>query len=146
MIFPLFLIPVLVGLIAQLFKRWLNQKWLAQTTIKGLRMPRYGGMPSAHTAFAFSLLTVVALTDGFSSTTFAIAAAITIFIVDDALRMRILLGRQGHSLYRLIKKLPPAEQSAFPPLETRLGHNIPEALAGAVLGVAVTIFIYWLIS
>jgi acid phosphatase family membrane protein YuiD len=105
---PLFLIPILVGLTAQFSKRFFNRRYLSAIKLQGLPLPRYGGMPSAHAAFSFSLLTTVGMADGIASATFAIACAATIFILDDALRMRIFLGRHGEVLRRLIRKLPPS--------------------------------------
>ncbi|MEX1112786.1 MAG: divergent PAP2 family protein [Candidatus Andersenbacteria bacterium] len=141
---PLFLIPIIVGIFAQLLKKFFNKRHLSEIKVGGVHMPRYGGMPSAHTAFAMSLLTTVALADGLFSTTFAVATAITIFILDDALRMRIFLGRHGQALRQLIAKLPPVDQKTFPGLETRLGHKLNEVLAGACIGVIGAVILYYL--
>src|SRR3989344_3525653 len=56
----LFLIPLLVGLVTQFSKRFFNKNWHSEMTAIHSHLPHYGGMPSAHTAFAFSLLTVIA--------------------------------------------------------------------------------------
>src|SRR5688572_16552884 len=101
MTLPLFLIPILAGLIAQALKPLLNKQWYAQLDPDGRKIPRYGGMPSAHTTFIFSLATVVGMVDGFTSTTFAIAAVLVILVMDDALRMRIFLSRHGLALSQL---------------------------------------------
>ncbi|MGH9856934.1 MAG: divergent PAP2 family protein, partial [Acidobacteriota bacterium] len=138
MSFPLFLIPIVVGLIVQFSKRFFNTRYLSDVTVKGMKIPRYGGMPSAHTAFAFSLLTLVGMLEGFSSLLFAASTAATIFILDDALRMRIFLGRYGETLRRLIAKLPEEEQRQFPYLEDRLGHRPREVVAGAFVGIILT--------
>lgn len=144
MLIPLFLIPILAGLIAQGLKPLLNKHWYAELTERGRKIPRYGGMPSAHTAFATSLATVVGLADGFASATFAIAAAIVIFVLDDALRMRIFLSRHGQALSQLVDRLPAAERAQYPYLEARLGHAPREVVAGAVLGVALSLSIVFL--
>jgi len=145
MALPLFLIPILVGLIAQFLKPFLNKQWYARMEEKGERRPRYGGMPSAHTAFAFSLLTMVAMVDGIMSITFAIMVSLAIFVIDDALRMRVFLGSHGHALHELVKKLPAKERKTYPYLETHLGHKPMEVTAGAALGIALTWFIMWLL-
>lgn len=132
---PLFLIPILVGLATQAIKPLLNKKWYAQLTQGGQKIPRYGGMPSAHTAFATSLATVVVLQEGAYSTMFTIAIALVIFVLDDALRMRIFLSRHGEALRRLVKHLPASKQHDFPYLESRLGHKLPEVIVGALIGV-----------
>ncbi len=136
---PIFLIPIAVGLTAQVLKPLLNRGWYTHRFDDARYMPRYGGMPSAHTAFAFSLATVVALADGFFSASFAIAVSLTIFILDDALRMRIFLGRHGLALQRLVNKLPAQERRGLPYLESHLGHEPLEAIGGAILGIALTL-------
>ncbi len=138
---PLFLIPILVGLLTQAIKPFFNRKWYATINHGGRKLPRYGGMPSAHTAFVFSLATTVAVTEGITSASFAIAAILVVGILDDALRMRIFLGRYGEALRRLIKKLPEREQEQFPYLEARLGHRVPEVIVGAVIGIGLTLII-----
>ncbi len=104
-------------------------------------MPRYGGMPSAHTAFAFSLSTVVAVVDGVASVSFAIAAAMTVFILDDALRMRLFLGHHGEALRKMIQKLSTKERAQYPTLEVRLGHKPAEVIVGALVGIVLTLLI-----
>ncbi len=146
MSFPLFLIPIIVGVVTQSLKPFLNKKWYAQLTEGGQKIPRYGGMPSAHTAFATSLATLAALSDGLMSMTFAITVSLVIFVLDDALRMRIFLSRHGEALHRLVHRLPKEEQRSFPYLEARLGHKLPEVLIGAAIGIILTWVIFALAS
>ena len=138
MFIPLFLIPIIVGLVTQGMKPLLNRDWYTRLKSDGMKIPRYGGMPSAHTSFAFSMATTVALTEGIYSPLFAMAVAFVIFVLDDALRMRIFLGRHGEALLKLIRRLPEQEQKEFPYLEARLGHKSKEALVGACIGVVLT--------
>lgn len=143
---PLFIIPIVVGLLAQALKPFLNKQWYVRLEKEGgKKIPRYGGMPSAHTAFAFSLATLVAITDGLMTTSFAIVAALVIFVLDDALRMRIFLSRHGRALQLLVKKLPDNQQHDFPYLESRLGHKGKEVIAGAALGIILTWLLAWLL-
>lgn len=135
---PLFLIPIIVGLITQASKPFLNKRWYAQLTEGGQKIPRYGGMPSAHTAFATSLATVIAYAAGFNSALFAVAIALVIYVLDDALRMRIFLSRHGEALRKLVHKLPPADQHQFPYLEARLGHKLPEVIIGGMVGIGLS--------
>ena len=131
---PLFLIPIAVGLLTQALKPLLNRQFYATLKEDGSRVPRYGGMPSAHTAFAVSLVTVVGWVDGITTTSFVLASALLILILDDALRMRMFLGHYGRALYQLIEKLPAEERAAFPYLERRLGHTPLEVVVGAIVG------------
>ena len=143
--FPLFLIPILAGLIAQALKPLLNREWYVHMEAGGHKIPRYGGMPSAHSSFVFSLATLVGLVDSFHSTSFALALALLILVLDDALRMRIFLSRQGEALHRLVAKLPESERSTYPYIETRLGHKLREVVAGGAIGIAVTLAVLWII-
>lgn len=135
----LFLIPLLIGLITQFSKRFFNRNWHSEMTKIKSHLPHYGGMPSAHTAFAFSLLTIIGWESGIESPAFAIAVVLAVIILDDALRMRIFLGHHGEALHKLIGKLPKNEQKTFPLLETQLGHKPVEAFVGALTGVILTL-------
>lgn len=145
MTLPIFTIPILCGLVAQAIKPLINKQWYATISPDGKRLPRYGGMPSAHSSFAFSIATVVGLSDGIMSSTFAIAVAILILILDDALRMRIFLSRHGQALRRLIQKLPKEERATYPYLESRLGHKPLEVVAGGALGTLLSVGLFYLI-
>jgi len=141
----LFLFPILSGLIAQALKPLLNKRWYAKLNGAGRKIPRYGGMPSAHTAFAVSLATLVAFTDGIATTSFAITVSLVIFILDDALRMRIFLSRHGEALHKLIGLQPAKKRGQFPRLESRLGHKPAEVIVGGILGFVITIILLLLL-
>jgi uncharacterized protein len=141
---PAFLIPVICGVLAQSLKPFLNRNLASTIRVAGYKMPRYGGMPSAHTAFAFSTATVVGWHEGIMSASFAIVVAIVIFILDDALRMRVFLGKHGQALTRLIGLLPEKDRNEFAPLEQRLGHKPAEVVVGAILGVLLALGLLWI--
>jgi len=140
MIFPLFLIPILSGLAAQALKPLLNKRRTAPAHI-----PRYGGMPSAHTSFAVSLVTIIGLNNGVLTAPFALATAFMIYTLDDALRMRIFLGHYGQALQKLIKGLSDEDLKSIPYIEPRLGHTLPEVIAGAILGFIVSVIVFEII-
>lgn len=146
MLFPPFLIPIICGLVAQALKPLLNGEWYAILPDEGRRIPRYGGMPSAHAAFGFSIATVVAIVDGIHSGSFVIAVALVILILDDALRLRLFLGRHGEALHKLVARLPDSERTGYPYLETRLGHKAHEVVAGAALGIGLSIALLFLLD
>lgn len=143
---PLFLLPILCGLIAQGLKPLLNKRAFTEHEHAGTKLPRYGGMPSAHTAFATSLATLVAWEASLGSAAFAIAASLVIYVLDDALRMRMFLSRHGVALRKLISKLPKSDQENFPHLESQLGHKLPEVLAGAALGIILTLGLLYIFA
>lgn len=143
MTIPLFLLPIGAALVAQALKPLLSKAWRDDQATRLDPRPRYGGMPSAHAAFASSLVLTVAVADGLMSATFAIAAVIFIMVIDDALRLRIFLGRYGLAIRRLLDQQPAAARD-LPPIESRMGHSLPEVLGGVAVGSAVTLLVFLL--
>lgn len=141
MTFPLFLIPILAGLVAQALKPVFTRDHRDEQAQTLDPRPRYGGMPSAHIAFVTSLAAVAGLAAGVASALFAIAVAMFIFVLDDALRLRIFLGRYGVALRRLLERTPPEARKDLPPIEWRMGHTVPEVLGGMAVGLFVTLLV-----
>lgn len=132
-------IPLIVAVLAQVVK-------LSVDKIKGnLNLSNiwfsYGGMPSAHTAFAVSATTVAGLAAGWGSALFAVAAVFTLIIMRDAVTFRNFMGKQGRLFNALIEKLPAADRSTLPRFRERVGHTIPEVMTGAIFGVAGTLLL-----
>lgn len=138
MSFPLFLVPILAGLVAQALKPIFSKDQRDEQAGTLDPRPRYGGMPSAHVAFATSLAVVAGVGEGIDTAIFAIAVALLILVLDDALRLRIFLGRYGIALRHLIRRLPKAAAKELPPIEYRMGHTLPEVLAGMLVGMLTT--------
>lgn len=141
MTIPPFIVPVLVGVISHLSKRLFNQAKYSDIKNQGMPIPRYGGMPSAHAAFAASLATTVAMVESIYSGAFATSIIAYIFIVDDALRMRVFVGLHGDAIRALITKLPQDEQVKYPHVEPHLGHTWPEVVVGTIIGIIATVII-----
>ncbi|MDP3685895.1 MAG: divergent PAP2 family protein [bacterium] len=140
MTIPLFLIPIVAALTAQALKPVFSKAWRDDQATQLDPRPRYGGMPSAHASFATSLALTVLFTEGVTSAAFAIAAVIFILVFDDALRLRIFLGRYGLAIRRLLEQDPAAAQG-LPPIEWRMGHTLPEVLVGTLVGLLCTVLI-----
>ncbi len=140
MTIPLFLIPIVSALVAQGLKPIFSRAWRDDQATRLDPRPRYGGMPSAHASFASSLTLTVAVAEGISSAAFAIAAVVLILVLDDALRLRIFLGRYGIAIRRLLDQAPAASRD-LPPIEWRMGHTLPEVLGGLLVGVLCTLLI-----
>lgn len=97
----------------------------------------YGHMPSAHTGFMASLVTSVGYYAGINSGAFAVAVALAIIVIDDALRLRIYMGDQGRRLNFIIEQLK-INKKEFPRLKERVGHRKSEVLVGAIIGFLLT--------
>lgn len=134
----LFLVPMLVGVTTEgiKFANYCRKHgWNLRYSIT------YGHMPSAHTAFVASLVTTVALFDGFSTTSFAIAIAFASIVIFDALRLRVYMGEHAHFLNTLAQELK-LDENRFPRLKERVGHKPEEVAVGALVGVFLTLFFF----
>jgi uncharacterized protein len=98
----------------------------------------YGHMPSSHTGFAVSLITSVGHYEGISTGSFAVALALAIIVIDDAIRLRIQMGDQARYMNIIIQKLG-LDLKEFPRLKERVGHKKIEVLVGGILGLLLTI-------
>lgn len=130
----LFLIPLLVGLLAEVLKI------VSEGVERGVwheSIFRPGGMPSSHSAFVTSLLIVVGVTSGLESSLFAIAFTLACLTWYDAVSSRHAIGEQAKILNKLQHwiKLP-----------ERLGHSILEVIVGALFGGMMTMLILFLLQ
>ncbi len=101
----------------------------------------YGGFPSAHTAFAISITTLVGLRHGFDSAIFGVALVFSLLIMRDAVAFRGLLGKQAKIFNQLIKKMPETDKKNTPLFRERMGHSIFEVTGGMIWGVVLTYFL-----
>lgn len=140
--FAVFLIPVLVAVIVQAIKfvlYSLKHGWDIRYAFT------HGHMPSAHTAFAVSLLVSVGFYEGVHDGTFAVAFALAFLIIDDAARLRMYLGDQGRYLNMLVEQLD-IDNKKFPRLKERTGHRVSEIVVGAIIGLLLSIIFIQLFS
>ena len=133
--YAVFLIPIVVGILVQAikfgvycFKHGFDIRYAFT----------HGHMPSAHTAFAVSLMASIGFYEGVHTGTFAVAVALAFLIIDDATRLRMTLGDQGKYLNMLIGQLN-IDEKQYPRLKERMGHKVSEVLVGGALGLLLTI-------
>jgi acid phosphatase family membrane protein YuiD len=128
----LFLIPLIVGLLAEALKI-VTEGIERKAWHEGLFRP--GGMPSSHSALVTSLLIVVGKKLGINSTEFAIAFVFACIVWYDAMSFRHALGEQAKILNRL---------QHWEHFSERLGHSLKEVIGGILFGSAVTILGIWI--
>ncbi|MFH1170939.1 MAG: divergent PAP2 family protein [bacterium] len=135
----LLIIPLITGVITQATKLIWRA---AEGTFSWRSLTFYGGMPSAHTAFASSLITVVGLKEGVQSPSFALATIFGIIIVRDAIGFRRYIGSHSRALNIIVQDLPKKTQSRFRGFREQLGHTPLEAFVGAIIGIALSSVLY----
>lgn len=139
MLYPTFIIPIIVGCVTQFIKFSLSVIRHKKIDLKFLMIS--GHMPSAHSAFVVSLITVVAHYDGIFSTTFTISFVLAYIVIYDALKIRINIGHNGRVLNKLIKEIPGIKKEDYPILRERVGHRPLEVLVGSILGFVLTVIL-----
>ena len=107
------------------------------------RLFQTGGMPSSHSAFMMAMATSTGLIAGFDSVPFAIAITVALVVMYDAAGLRRAVGRQASVLNQIVAEIfsehPHLSSQKFREL---LGHTPIEVFVGAVLGVAVALWIH----
>lgn len=93
-----------------------------------------GNMPSVHTATAVALTSTIGLKDGTDSALFALSLLLTAIVAYDAMGVRRSSGEQGIALIALLK--PKVKQPYL-----ALGHKPLEVAVGAIVGLAVSLFV-----
>lgn len=124
------MIKVIRGILR--YKR-LNLRWIIDT----------GGMPSSHSSTTSSLATVVGLHYGWNTVPFLIALVFCIVTMMDAAGLRRSVGRQARLINRILDELKQNGNGDLLEAHVRelLGHTPLEVLAGATLGIFLTLLI-----
>lgn len=135
---PLIIIPIMVAIIVQAIKLIIdgipnNLNW--QHLLRD-----YGGMPSSHTAFVSSLMTLVGLSEGFNSAAFALSFALLVIVVRDAVGFRREIGRNAIFTNLVAKKIFKKEKAEY--LNEQIGHYFSEVIAGFLIGAGLSILFY----
>lgn len=134
--YPFIIIPLLTGIFTQLVKFSLSVIRHKKIEIKYLFTP--GHMPSSHTSFVVSLVTVVGYYRGIESIEFAIAVCLAYVVIYDAMNIRIHIGRNGAEINRIVQEL---KLNGYPTLKERVGHLPEEVAVGGLLGFLFSMFL-----
>lgn len=131
------LVPITVWILNQLLKAALARR--RRPTLRDFLVS--GGMPSAHTAMAASLSTIVGLRSGWGSELFAVTAIFAAIVAYDAMGVRRASGDQARLVNRLVDRVVGGGRSDFERLREELGHRPVEVAAGVAFGVVMTVVI-----
>jgi uncharacterized protein len=104
-----------------------------------------GGMPSSHSALVISTAMAVGLHYGFDNPIFGVATAIAMIVVYDATGIRRQAGMQAQKINILVEELLQGHPISQEHLREVLGHTPLEALGGVLLGITVSVglWFYW---
>jgi acid phosphatase family membrane protein YuiD len=102
-----------------------------------------GGMPSSHSSLMVGTTVAIGLHEGFNTSLFALAAAMTMIVIYDAAGVRRQAGIHAHKINVLINELLAGHPISDKQLLEVLGHTPFEVSAGVVLGIVVGTA-YWL--
>lgn len=107
-----------------------------------------GGFPSSHSASVVALCLSTGLKEGFYSTLFAISFAIMVIVLFDAVNVRYYSGRNISLTQQLIEDLKYIIEMEDPIYDEKfkevLGHTKLELVAGVLLGISVSLVLYFM--
>ncbi|MBC8531171.1 divergent PAP2 family protein [Gehongia tenuis] len=139
----LLIAAVLGWFFAQSIKFFLT--WFQERRIDWTRIMGAGGMPSSHSSFVCALATSAGLNCGFASAAFAISTAFALIVMHDAQGVRQDAGKQAAVLNEIMDYFEEHLGWKDQKLRELIGHTPFQVIAGAVLGVAVSIIYQQLI-
>ncbi len=104
------------------------------------RMFGSGGMPSSHSSFSVALASSVGFTEGFNTSLFAICFCFAVIVMYDAAGVRRSAGQQAKILNKIVEEWGKGDFSnTEKKLKELVGHTPIEVVAGAVLGLIISI-------
>lgn len=148
-----------------LLKLWNNRVlisaaagWLFAQTIKiaieiakgeftPARLTEGGGMPSGHASTVTALALSCGLTQGADSAVFVVALFFAVVVIFDATHVRHAAGENGKALNRLNEERRREKKAPLFPgtMPEKLGHTVPEVIAGMAVGIfAAVLFSVWI--
>ena len=100
-----------------------------------------GGMPSSHTSTVIALAISIGFYQGLNSAEFALAMIFAIIVIHDAVGVRLETGKQAKVLNTMMFESEAFKDVDFEQqLKEYVGHTPLQALIGALVGIAVTLF------
>jgi len=115
----------------------LNKQWKWGVLISS------GGMPSSHSALVTAVSLSIGLQEGFNSPLFALAAALAVIVVYDAAGVRRQAGIHAQRINALMQTFLESHQVPEKELKEVLGHTPFEVIAGVLLGIVISLLLYW---
>ncbi len=102
-----------------------------------------GGLPSSHSSLVTAVTLTIGLQEGFGTAVFALSAAIAMIVIYDAAGVRRQAGIHAERINQIMSKFFESGQLPEKELKEMLGHTPFEVLAGILLGVIISLTLYW---
>ena len=102
-----------------------------------------GGMPSAHSATVVSLTVGVGIRYGLNSPLFAVSLIFAIIVMHDAMGVRREAGKHAKALNEIFEYINMENSDPDIALKEFLGHSPLQVLFGALLGLAIALFYFF---
>ncbi len=128
-------VPLILWFLIQTFKVIYDLVKLKKFDYK--RIMGAGGMPSAHSAVAVSLATLIGKYEGVNTSTFALAVVFAFIVMYDAAGVRRAAGKQARLLNKIIETPGLSSIEVQERLVEVLGHTPIQVIVGAIIGVII---------
>jgi len=102
-----------------------------------------GGMPSSHSSLVTAVTLTIGLQDGFGSSVFALSAAIAMIVIYDAAGVRRQAGIHAERINEIMTHFFESGQLPEKELKEMLGHTPFEVITGIILGILISLVMYW---
>ena len=139
---------IFAAVIAQALKPFIHylktKKWRPSLAIES------GGLPSSHSALVTALALSVGLQERFSSTLFAVTAALAVIVIYDAANVRYYTGQNIKITQQLVHDVQEELNTDFEDpiydvkMKDVLGHKWIEVLCGCLLGCIIATFLHFI--
>ena len=98
-----------------------------------------GGLPSSHSALVTAVALSIGFQDGFDTSIFALAVAIGMIVIYDAVGVRRQAGIHAERINEIMKNFIESRRFPEEDLKEMLGHTPFEVITGVILGVLISL-------
>jgi hypothetical protein len=139
---PVMQAVVLAWFLAQLIKLVID--FIRNRKVDWQILSSAGGMPSSHASSITAAMLGVGLFEGFDTPLFGLAFVISMIVLYDAAGVRRQAGRQAEKINKMINELLQGHPLSQEQLQEVLGHTPFQVFMGFLLGIGVTLLIWFL--
>jgi acid phosphatase family membrane protein YuiD len=140
---PVLLSAIIAWLLAQIIK--VLGEYFTLSRWNWVLLFQAGGMPSSHSAMVSAAALSIGLYVGFDQPVFAISSILAMIVIYDATGIRRETGRQAVLINTMIEDLAKGKLAQVDRLKEVLGHTPGEAVLGTLLGLLISLVVWFLV-